>query len=388
MTTIGKTSDLISWMVGSALPFWASQGFDAHRGRFHERLDLAGKPLDVPYRSMVQARQIFVFAEASRAGWFVDGEERAARAMNDLSRTYGVANGRQLGFRFATHGRTADCFDSYGHAFVLLAIGAMHKLSPANSLVRMADQVTRFIDEVFIDPIHGGIFDRADGICTDKRQNPIMHLFEAYICLEEAMPGQGFIERATALFDLFVKHLQHAPTGVVREHFSRDWSQHVDPELASVVEPGHLFEWIWLLDRYQRLVARDLGTFLMSLGQAATAGVTPRSLILDTLPPHSFPLVPPTHRIWPHTEAIKASCVMFRRGQPSAAARADKFAKALGEHFLDVPFSGGWIDRIDASGTPVGPEVPASSLYHLALAALEAADAFRIATLSCPTANR
>ena len=58
----------IDWVAGSALPRWATSGFDADAGRFHERLDAHAAPIAVPNRALVQARKIFVFADAARVG--------------------------------------------------------------------------------------------------------------------------------------------------------------------------------------------------------------------------------------------------------------------------------------------------------------------------------
>jgi mannose/cellobiose epimerase-like protein (N-acyl-D-glucosamine 2-epimerase family) len=45
---------VLVWTKETALPFWGTTGVDQARGGFHERLDLAGKPvLDVPKRLMV-----------------------------------------------------------------------------------------------------------------------------------------------------------------------------------------------------------------------------------------------------------------------------------------------------------------------------------------------
>ena len=39
--------------------------------------------------------------------------------------------------------------------------------------------------------------------------------------------------------------------------------------------------------------------------------------------------------------------------------------------YLDVPFKGGWTDQFGADGAPLSTFVPASTLYHLFVAAAE-----------------
>jgi mannose/cellobiose epimerase-like protein (N-acyl-D-glucosamine 2-epimerase family) len=40
--------------------------------------------------------------------------------------------------------------------------------------------------------------------------------------------------------------------------------------------------------------------------------------------------------------------------------------------FLGRPVAGGWIDHVDANGAPIVDTMPASTLYHVFLAAAEA----------------
>jgi mannose/cellobiose epimerase-like protein (N-acyl-D-glucosamine 2-epimerase family) len=55
-----------------------------------------------------------------------------------------------------------------------------------------------------------------------------------------------------------------------------------------------------------------------------------------------------------------------------AYAFAERMGTILADHFLDTPFIGGWTDQITEAGAPKVDYVPASSLYHLFLAATEA----------------
>ena len=58
------------WLLDRAFPLWSSAGFDAASGQFVEELSLAGEPRAmVPRRTLVQARQIYVFSLAGRMGW-------------------------------------------------------------------------------------------------------------------------------------------------------------------------------------------------------------------------------------------------------------------------------------------------------------------------------
>jgi mannose/cellobiose epimerase-like protein (N-acyl-D-glucosamine 2-epimerase family) len=79
-----------------------------------------------------------------------------------------------------------------------------------------------------------------------------------------------------------------------------------------------------------------------------------------------------SRRCWPHTEAIKAEVAAAETGDRAAAARAARTIDRLLAVFLGRPVAGGWIDHVDANGAPIVDAMPASTLYHVFLAAAEA----------------
>ena len=371
----------VRWTATKALPVWFEQGFDRNSGQFHERLSAGGAPLPVPYRAMVQARQIFVYASAASLGWF-DGGEAAIHAMDRLRRVYAKSEGQGTSIAYSADAGTgairSSVRDAYTHAFVLFATAHLHRLTGAPELLDFADEITRFIEAELADPQHGGLVDAlplpANG--APKRQNPHMHLLEAYLALEEAAPGRGYLGRAQDLVKLFKTRLFHAGHGVLLEHFAANWSEHPDPAKARVFEPGHHYEWIWLLHHVERLSGEALHEVRAALhSPAAHYGHSPRGLIFDEVDVDGTP-AQASHRLWPLTEAIKAAGVQHLQGDPAARGFADRSAKLLTTHFLDEPFIGGWIDHRHPDLSPRVDYVPASSLYHLFLAATEAMAAF------------
>ena len=79
-----------------------------------------------------------------------------------------------------------------------------------------------------------------------------------------------------------------------------------------------------------------------------------------------------SRRSWPHTEAIKAEVAAAETGDGQAEARAARTIDRLFAAFLGRPVAGGWIDHVDAKGAPLVDGMPASTLYHVFLAAAEA----------------
>lgn len=350
-------------------------GFDVAAGRFRERLDWTGAPVDGPHRSMVQARQIYVFAHACQLGWFAEGGRLAEVAMASLLRDFGDVSAREASFAFSVDGRgrvLSDARDAYAHAFVLFAVSWLYRLNGDATLLQLAAKTNAFVRARLVDPGHGGVFDVYPVTSRDKRQNPLMHLLEAYLALERAAPGRGYLEDAARLIELFRLRLFDTRRGVLLEYFAEDWSPHPDPARAGVVEPGHHFEWVWLLREYELLAGQDLdGWGRVLYNVARERGIAADGLVYDELGADRS-VRKRSHRVWPHTEAIKAAAARHAGGDQAALPFAGAMARGLLDHFLDRPFAGGWADHIDETRAPLVDYVPASSLYHLFFAAAEA----------------
>lgn len=368
---------LKNWLIERALPVWATRGFDIDTERFQERLDDAARPIPVPQRAMVQARQIYVYAQAAMLGWHSEGGRLAEAAMAALRRDFlEMSNGR-ASVAFSIHpasGATVSHVrDAYTHAFVLFALAQLYALNGDTALLRLADALIAYVDEELTDPVHGGLFD-ASPRTGAKRQNPQMHLLEAYLALDMAAPHRGYIERADRLVRLFHDRMTHDEHEILLEHFAEDWSAH--PEIAMLFEPGHHYEWVWLLHRHEKLGGADHTAWRERLHRTATDfGISERGLLWDEVGADKR-ILKRSSRLWPHTEAIKAAGVRHGDGHAEAAAFAQRMSDLLFAHFLDLPFEGGWTDHFASDLTPLVDYVPASSLYHLMHAAAEAETAF------------
>jgi mannose-6-phosphate isomerase len=65
-----------------------------------------------------------------------------------------------------------------------------------------------------------------------------------------------------------------------------------------------------------------------------------------------------SHRVWPHTEAIKATAARRADGDHDALPFAPSMARGLLGSFMDKPFRGGWADHVDATGVSLVDYVP------------------------------
>ena len=367
------------WVFDEALPTWQRIGFDPADAMFHERLGQDEQPLSVPHRAMVQARQIYVFSHAAVLGLAPGAVDLAASAMTSLVTRFGREGDDGLSFVYsidrASGAVVSETRDSYTHAFILLACAFLYRATGDAALLTLADEVTRFIDHRLIDPVAAGVIDTLPSASPTepKRQNPQMHLLEGYIALEQAAPGRGYLDRAMGLVTLFQDKMFDRDRGVLVEHYAADWSAHGDLAKGSFFEPGHHYEWVWLLEQAQRLSGRDLAAERSALfASASRFGHAPARHIFDEVEATGT-VRTGSHRLWPHTEAIKAAATMRRAGDPTARALADAMSGVLLDTFVGRPFAGGWTDHVDAAFKPRVDYVPASSLYHLFLAAAEGA---------------
>ena len=366
-----------SWLIEKAFPLWSARGFDAQNGRFHERLAFDGSPLPQPgYRLMVQARQIATFAQASLLGWF-DGACLAERAYATMVESYYRADDRE-GWVFSIDGlgRPRDVTrDLYGHAFVLYALAWMHRLTGSGGPTALAHDTLDWI-ETGMAGIGSGFRDAVPERDALRRQNPHMHLFEAVLALWEVTGDDRFAAWAGALADLFAGHLL-GTRGVVLELFDVEWCP-VEVGGRNIVEPGHQFEWVWLLRWYQRLSGLSVDGHIQTLldhalGHGVRGGT---GIVIDTLDETGI-AVTRSRRSWTHAEALKAVAVEHERGRPFMASHATAFLGEIATTFAPKSLEGGWIDHVDRNGAAIVDFMPASTLYHFMGAIAEANRVFR-----------
>ena len=362
-------SALLGWATDAALPLWGTAGFDFEHGRFEERLTFrAGRLPDVPIRLVSQARQIYAYALAAKRGWYPDAAMLVEQAYSSMVRDYHGRDDRGgWVFSIGRNGGVADRRrDLYAHAFVLLAIASYVQATGKRQALALADETLAFIDRHLGAP-GGGFLEglpQSDGL---RRQNPHMHLFEALLVLRECSDEGRYLARAADLYGLFAARFFRRDPGTLGEYFTPT----LEPAAGlagNIVEPGHHYEWVWLLRRYEQLSGCSVQPHVDSLyGFAYRHGFDDAGMIVDELLVDGSHHAP-SRRIWPITEAIKANVVEARRGREQSAEKAAALAGLLRERFLICETAGGWRDKLDKNGATISGFMPATTLYHLVCA--------------------
>jgi len=364
--------DAFARRVRAALPFWAERGVDG-RGGFYESLDLDGRPnTNDARRTRVAFRQIYVFSAASLAG-DIDGAEIADRGLAEIeARAWARCGAPGWAHRTGADGTVVDPRrDAYDHAFAVLALAYARKAAPSERADRLFAETLALLDGPFAHPA-GGVRETLDAAAALRRQNPHMHLFEAYLAAYALSGDPTLLARADALLALF--RTRFFAEGRLTEYFADDLSAAPAAD-RSRLEPGHQAEWIWLLRRRAGLAplpdGADVDAACDALWRGARAGERALGGVLCDETNTAGEPVRTTCRLWVQTEYLKAAIAEREAGRADAGAAAESAARAINRRYLDPAPEHCWIDRIDAEGAASAATVPASTLYHLYCAASE-----------------
>lgn len=359
-----------SWLFDSCFPLWADHGVN-EAGLFPEALTMSMDevPADIT-RVRVQARQTYMFSEAWRMGWKRD---TAARLVNaGVATLAGPAlNAQGLPGRVlscATGQLTDPAFDLYDTAFALFALAeAARGPGPAEPALAAAQGILASLEREARDSVNGGYAETLPSP-AQRQQNPHMHLLEACLSLQALQPGGGHMERAEALFALFETKFTAGERGLLGEFFAPDWRP-LPGEPSRVVEPGHQFEWVWLLHAYARARGEPVSPAAERLYAYALTTLDVDGRAIQSAARGGAP-VDASRRTWPQTEALKAHLAMLesRRDERYAAAACRSFDILMDEYLTE---DGGWIDHFGADGAILSSSMPASTGYHVVLAFAE-----------------
>lgn len=362
-------AEIRAWMFQDALPLWGTAGVDHKHGGFLEELSLDGRETDVAFkRTRALARQIYVFSHAAVLGW-EEGRALSQRGYEYLIEKAWLGADRGWAKRLTRDGDLLDASpDLYDIAFVLFALAWRHRLTGDEEPLRYAHQTLDFV-QTYLRHESGEGFKHALPFEGPRLQNPHMHLLEACLTAFAATNDQRFLEQADDIVGLFRRHFFDGRT--LAENFDDGWAR-APGEAGRIVEPGHHFEWAWLLGEYHRQRRADVMTDAAALVDFAERfGVDPSShAVFDEVRDDGAPLKT-SSRTWPNTERIKGMLALFEFGDADTRPAIEASTRLLLERYLAVSPRGSWMDQFDANGAPMAKAAPTSTMYHVFLAFAE-----------------
>lgn len=369
------------WLATAALPLWWSLGADHARGGFHEALGMDGIAAFAPKRARVQARQAFVYAQAQ--SWSGPAREAALHAMHWFRAQYLREDGLFRTLVGPDGSPLDDTAMLYDQAFALLAMASLASMPGAP--VGFADEAIELLCTIEKTMRHakGGFRESAP---SAFQSNPHMHLLEAALAWSQAGGGAVWGALADEIVTLALTRFIDAEEGFLREHFTGNWEPALG-ERGRLVEPGHQFEWAFLLTQWGRLRneprAELAARRLFAMG---AVGIDPaRDVAIDALN-EDMTARASSARLWPQTERLRAALALAASGGDSCEsylAHAVSAAEGLWRYF-DTPTRGLWQDKLLPTNRFVEEAAPASSLYHI-VGAVAALRQFRAA--QAPTAS-
>jgi mannose-1-phosphate guanylyltransferase/mannose-6-phosphate isomerase len=360
-TLIDLSDAFVRWLKLSALPLWGALGVAADGG-WVEMLEADGVASGDFRRARVQARQAYVFSLGFQWGW---GAGYAALVERGLAR-FEATNLRPDGLYRAlvtSGGETLDETASlYDQAFVLLATATAAAAGiDADRQRRRAARVAAALDAFRLD--QGGWREPAG---PPYQANAHMHLLEAALAWEELDPEGPWAGIADEVAGLARDHFIDGGAGFLREFFNENWRP-AEGEAGRVVEPGHQFEWAWLLTRWGRRSgspwAEEAARRLFACGERGLD--TARGVVIDELD-ETLTRRPGRARLWPQTEWLKAALILAEAAEGDERGRlvgsAGQALRGLNRYLGP---NGLWRDKLGADGVFESEPAPASSLYHI-----------------------
>lgn len=360
------------WTYGTLISAWIERAVDRTAGGFVEGFSLDGLPVAAPDRSaLTTARLTYTFSHAARLSGSKAAMEAAQHGFALLLKAH-QANG-YVPKRFLPDGAASvPQRDLYDLAFVLFGSAHYHRATGDVAAIRLAGVTMDLIETELAAPFGGYAED--DLGTLPRRQNPHMHLLEAFHALAEATGDQRWFDAADGIVRLAAERFIDAK-GTLGEFFDTNWRP-VAGDAGQLREPGHQFEWVWLLHHHHRLTgwdkARALADGLYGFGLAHGLDRDPGypALVLDGVNPDGA-VVAPTKLLWPQTEFIKALGARFEfAGDEDAGLRLPRHIELMFRHFVDAR-TGLWHNQLDRAGGPLPVSLPSRVLYHLFLCLAE-----------------
>ncbi|MCZ0963687.1 AGE family epimerase/isomerase [Paracoccus benzoatiresistens] len=368
--------DLRHWALNDAFPLWAAHGLDQSGGYF-ELLQADLSPVEHDRRARLTARQIFCFCAARQMGWDGPAEACARHGLDFLTANLISPDGRVImacspGGAVAKNGH-----DLYDDAFVLFGLASFDATFGPDPQARAAARriATHLVDHYGRED---GLFNESVPAAPPLLANPHMHLLEGFLAWAETDDDvdRHWLNLASGIARRALSTLIQTDPVVLPEVYALDVTPIRQQGDWLLIEPGHQFEWGWLLWRWAGFVnepaAREAALAIASFGENYGVDAA-RGAVVNAID-ETGTLRDGNAKLWPQTERAKFWHVVSIEGPPElraeAMARRDQALVCL-KRFLDAgALPGLWREVLTLHEGFVEEPVRASSLYHALFAIL------------------
>ncbi len=360
-------SEKMTEYISNSLLFWATTGYDNINGGYYEAVDFHGNPITSLHRRFrIHPRNIFAHTAATVKGYgnYID---TAIQATSFIMETCWQ---KKQGFATLSDNEGNIINDTvvlYDQTFTLLAFAWLYHATQQKEYKYNLMTVWKTINETLSYDKYGFATSNKAKKQSDALllQNPHMHLFEALLDVYQIMKEEYWLAEATNIYTLFSKFFYDKEHRVVLEYLHKDYSpQH---EAIDKIEPGHHFEWVWLLHKYRILLRDTIDTDMIEniYRFAMEHGISKQKIPYEIVQHNGVP-VKSTQRMWAQTEQLKAHLAMYEYSKDITYIDfAIQTLETLNTYFCSHDISGVWYDCYDIHGTMVAPNSPSSTLYHL-----------------------
>ena len=347
-----------TWLSRDVFPLWTTKGIDTTNGSFIESLTAEGQPTTAPRRAMVQARQIYAYSEGLKMKILTHEQVLPILEKNTafLLEHYALPSGAFI-YSIDSQGKPeGHQQELYTQAFVLFCLARAQEVLKQDKIKIAAKKLLKYLKTER--RAAGGGFTEIKNNQIVFQSNPHMHLFEAVLEWMKVAPDQEWQELLVSIFDLCTQKFIDSKTSVVCELFDESWKP-LKENGKFIFEPGHQYEWAWLLLEFKKSTGADVGNIPQQLFQLAEKHGRLKSspFVIDEVW-SDFSPKKLSSRFWPQCERIKTAVSL------GFAESCDEAMDVLFK-YLNQPAQGQWSDTRLENGSFDHLPSKASSLYHI-----------------------
>ena len=356
------------YLFKNLLKQWLKHGLHPELGYSYESLnhDWSVNPVG-RIRLLTQCRQLYTFSHA-----YVETQDEQwlspLKPLFEFILTHywiGEAWIFSLNDDLTVKDQHSDC---YALAFVLLSFSYYFEATKDKRALKFIEYTHQFLQQKMACE-NGGFLEKfpkpKDRV---RRQNPHMHLLEGYLAAYNATNSSAYREEIKKLLNLTTAHFFDSSSNSLIEFFHYDWSVH--ETLGESIEPGHHFEWVWLLHQANNIFPDqhylDIADSLWK--KACDYGFDSKGGVYNQIHAKTGKVLDAEKRIWPITEYLKALCA-HKPENPETQKHLVSSLEFLFKHYLMK--DGSWNEYLDAQNLAKSYPLPGTTSYHIFLGLIE-----------------